>query len=57
MKWKHTPIPEIDLDEIREDVRVNRAERLAFARFYAEWVRDHPNEQVFRQQKDLIDGQ
>lgn len=57
MKQSYTPIPEFDLDEIKEEIRVNHAERLKFVRYYAKWVRDHPNKEVFRQQKELIDGQ
>ena len=57
MKRKFTPIPHIDLDEIDEDIRRNREERLKFVKFYAEWVKDHSNAEVFRQQKELIDEQ
>ena len=57
MSRKFTPIPDIDLDEIDEDIRRNREERLKFVKFYAEWVRDHSSAVVFRQQKEIIHEQ
>lgn len=35
----------------------NRKQRLEFVKFWADYVRTHPDEEWARQQKTLIDGQ
>jgi len=42
--------------ELSFDRKRNRAERLAFVRYYAKWVKSVPNEVWSKQQADLIDS-
>jgi hypothetical protein len=46
-----------DLDELEAKHERNRQQRLEFVKFWAEYVRTHPDEEWARQQKTLIDGQ
>jgi len=39
------------------DNEKNRQERLRFVRFWAKYVREHPDKEWSKQQKDLIDSQ
>lgn len=39
------------------DKKKNREERMEFVRFWAEYVREHPDKEWSEQQKDLIDSQ
>jgi len=46
----------IDFDKLDEKIRKNREDRIAFVRWWAEYVKNHP-EKAFAQQKSLIDSQ
>lgn len=46
-----------DLDALDAKHERNRQQRLEFVKFWAEYVRTHPDEEWARQQKVVIDGQ
>jgi len=50
-----TPIPKIDLEELKKFKEQNFKERLEFIEKYAEWVKSQPNKVWSKQQKELID--
>ena len=47
---------EINIEEFNEDLRRNFGERLDFVKFWAEYVKTHPDKEWSEQQNVLIDS-
>jgi hypothetical protein len=47
----------VDLDKLREKQEKNREQRLQFVKRWAEYVRDHDDEEWSRQANKVVDGQ
>jgi hypothetical protein len=47
---------ELDLDELKRDVEINRKERIDFVRRWADYVKRNPNDVWSSQQADLINS-
>ncbi len=45
----------IDFKELEEDVERNRQSRLAFVKWYAEWLKKTPNKVWSKMQRDFIE--
>ncbi len=43
-------------DEIEKDIQRNRAQRLEFVTWYAQWVKRTPNKVWSRQQREMVDS-
>ena len=47
-------LPKIDLKELKEEMELNRQQRLEFVRQYAEWLKKTPNKVWSRQQAKYL---
>ena len=43
-------------EEIEQDIERNRAQRLEFVTWYAQWVKRTPNKEWSRQQREMVDS-
>ncbi|RLC80499.1 MAG: hypothetical protein DRI61_05655 [Chloroflexi bacterium] len=43
-------------EEIEQDIKRNRAQRLEFVTWYAQWVKRTPNKVWSRQQREMVDS-
>ena len=43
-------------EEIEEDIRRNREQRLEFVTQYAQWVKRTPNKEWSRQHREMVDS-
>ena len=55
MKKKQN-LPKIDLEELEEEMKLNRKQRMEFIDMYAEWVKKTPNKVWSKQHKKFLDG-
>jgi len=49
--------PKIDLKELKEEMKLNKKQRLEFVRMYAEWLKKTPNKVWSSQQNKLLNKQ
>lgn len=45
-----------DLLELKEEMKLNKKQRIEFVRQYAEWLKKTPNKKWSSQQKKFLDG-
>jgi len=50
-------LEEADLVELRKEKRKNFRERLKFIKYWANYIKTHPDREWSKQQKELIDSQ
>ena len=48
---------EIDLEKLNEEKKANFKERLSFVKFWAEYIKNHDENEWSEQQRFLIDSQ